>query len=134
VRRRRRRDGRRESLARRQEPERVDVPVRVRRDPDAEVDVRLRVLRVARWADQPDRRPLLEQCVRLDGDRAQVDEGDGVAARGPHGDGAAAARDGAGEADDATDRRAHLRARRAGDVDAAVLSPGVGVVSEHERS
>jgi hypothetical protein len=119
---------------RREQRERVDVTVRVRRDPDAEVDVRLRVLRIARGPDQADRRPFLQRSLRLDRDRAQVDEGDGIAARGPHGDGAAAARDGAGEADDATDRRAHLRARRAGDVDAAVLSPGVGVVSEHERS
>jgi hypothetical protein len=52
----------------------------------------------------------------------------------PHGDGAASARDGTGEADDSADRRAHLRARRAGDVDAAMLPPDVGVVSEHERS
>jgi hypothetical protein len=92
------------------------------------------VLRVARWADQPDRRPLLEQCVRLDGDRAQVDQGHGVAVGGLHGDGAASARNGAGEADDSTHRRAHLRARRTCDIDAAMLSPGVGVVSEHERS
>jgi hypothetical protein len=52
----------------------------------------------------------------------------------PHGDRAASARDGAGEADDSIDRRAHLRARRTCDIDAAMLSPGVGVVSEHERS
>jgi hypothetical protein len=98
------------------------------------VKVRLFVLGIAARADCADGAALGDLRSVLDPDRAQVHEGQGVAVGGLHGDAPSSAGTGAGECDDAsggcTDRLASGR----GEVDAAMLPPGEGVVSEHERS
>ena len=130
----RRGHGRRRRLTGGKERERVEVPGRVGRDPDAEVDVWDRVLALAARADRADRRPLVENRVAVDGDRAEVDERDGVAVRRLHGHRSAAAWDGAGEAHDSGGRRSRRRPLLSGDVDASMLPSGVGIVPEFEWS
>ena len=122
--------GGRRLVARGQEREWVDVPVRIRRDPDAEVDVWDRVLALAAGADRADRRALAEGRAAVDRDRAEVDERDRVAVLRSHGDGSPARGNGAGEAHDSCRGRADGRSFVAGDVDAAMLPSGVGILSE----
>jgi hypothetical protein len=118
----------------RQEGERVDVAVRVRAYADAEMDVRLVVLGVAARADRPEGRALRDGGLRSDLERAEVEERDRVAVGGLHRHGSTSAGDRAGEGDDSGGRCAHGGTCRPGDVGAAVLSGGVGVVSEDEGS
>jgi hypothetical protein len=117
----------------RQEGQRIDVALGVRRDPDPEVD--RGIGRVRRRADGADRRALADGCSAGDRDRAEVDEGHRIAVGSRDRDDAAAVRHLAGERDGAAGRREHALADRTADVDAAVLSAGVrlGVV-EDKRS
>jgi hypothetical protein len=121
-------------LARRQQRQRVEVAVLIRRDSHSEVDVRLCVLGVAARAGRPQRRSFLENRFAGDADGAQVDEGDRVAVCGLDGDRTPSARDRAGEADDARSGRAHGRTGGRGHVDAAMLATRVGILSESEGS
>jgi hypothetical protein len=118
----------------RQEGERIDVAVRVRAHADAEMDVRLVVLGVAARADRPEGCALRDGRLRSDLERAEVEERDRVAVGGLHRHGSTSARDRAGEGDDSGGRCAHGGTCRPGDIGAAVLSGGVGVVSEDEGS
>ncbi len=136
CRRRRRSRGRlrrgRRSRARRKQAERIDVALRLRPDPDAEVDGRDRVLGVTTPAHRSDRRSLRDHVALLDADRAEVDERDRVAVGGEDRDAAAVGRERAGERHRAGGGRSHRRALRPGEVDAAVLSGGVRVAAERK--
>jgi hypothetical protein len=92
------------------------------------------MLDLAARADRADRRTLGENRVAVDGDRAEVDERDGVAVRRLHGHSPAAAGDGAGEAHDPGGGRPHRRPLLTGNVDASMLPSGVGIVPEDEWS
>ena len=92
------------------------------------------MLTLAARADRADPRPLGENRVAVDGDRAEVDERDGVAVRRLHGHRSAAAWDGAGEAHDPGGGRSRRRPLLAGNVDASMLPSGVGIVPEDEWS
>jgi hypothetical protein len=63
----------------RKERKRIDVPVRIRGQTDAEVDVRLRPLDVAARPDRAHDVAFLERRARSRADRSQVDERDRVA-------------------------------------------------------
>jgi hypothetical protein len=118
----------------RQERERIDVAVRVRAHPDAEMEVRLIVLGDAARADRPEGRALRDGRLRSDLERAKVEERDRVAVGGLHRHGSTPAGHCAREGDDSGGRCTHGGTCRPGDVDAAVLSGGVGIVSEDEGS
>jgi len=98
------------------------------------MDVGLLVLGVAARADRPDGRALADQGLASDRYRAEVDEGHRVSVGRLDRHGAASSRHGAGEAHDPRGRRAHGRPGGRRDVGAAVLSTGVGIVAEDERS
>jgi hypothetical protein len=121
-------------LARGQEPERVDIAVRIRRHADAEVDVRLGVLRLAGPTGRADAPALGDLVAARDGDGAEVDERDRVAVGRLDRHRAASAGHGAGERDRAGRRRLDERACRRGDVDAAMLLGRIGIVPEDEGS
>ena len=117
----------------RQKRERVEIPVRVRSQADAEIHVRLGHLRLAARADRPDDVPLLDCGSDRDADRAQVDQGDGVPVLGTDRHAAPLARQLTCEGDDPGRRCAHVGSRRRADVDPAVLAAGVRVVAGDER-
>jgi hypothetical protein len=134
--RRRRRRWRRRRLRRRpqrQQRHRVDVTVRISRVADAQVNVRLRSLGVAARPDRSDHLSFLDRRPDGDADRAEVDERDRPAIRGPHRQTQPLARQASGERDGAARGRAHVGTGRSADVDAAVLSPRVRVVPGDER-
>jgi ABC-type amino acid transport substrate-binding protein len=110
----------------------VDVAVLIGRQADPEMQVGLGVLRIAASADRADRLALRDRGCSRDGDRAEVDEGDGVAVGRLDRYDAPAARDHAREADDASGRGAHRRVGCRGNVDSAVLSSCVRIVPEVE--
>ena len=116
------RHGQRRDSARRQQRERVDVPLRLRGDADAEVDGRIG--RVRRRADGAHGSALRDRRPPRDGDRAEVDERDRKAVRRHHRHHAAAVRHGAGERDQPARRSDDALAERTTHVDAAVLSAG----------
>jgi hypothetical protein len=98
------------------------------------MDVWLGVLRDAARADRPERRALRDDRLGDHLERAEVDERYRVAVRRLHGHGSTSAGNRAGEADDSCGRREYRRAFLSGDVHAAMLSAGVGIVSEDEGS
>jgi hypothetical protein len=102
--------------------------------PHAEVDVRLSQLRLAARADRADGGAFGHGCTAPDHEGAEMDEGHRVPVGGLDRDGAAAAGNGARERNRARSRGAHGGAGRGADVDAAVLSRRVRVVSEDEGS
>jgi hypothetical protein len=114
-----------------QEPERIEVPVRVRGQSDAEMDVRRGDVGAGR-ADRPDHRALRHGAVALDSDRGEMDEGDRVPVAGCDRHRQAVGRNGAGERDRATPGRQDRFALRAADGDAAVLAARVRVGAELE--
>ena len=63
----------------RQQRERIEVPLRIVGQPDAEVDVRRTVLRVPGRPDRPDPLAFGDAVVGADQDRAQMEQRDGVA-------------------------------------------------------
>jgi hypothetical protein len=102
--------------------------VRLRRQPDAEVHVRHRMLGLAGRADCPEDVTLRKVRSHTDADRPELDERDRVAVLRADRERQANARDGTGEADDAARGRADLGSRAGADIDSAVLSAEVGVV------
>jgi hypothetical protein len=119
--------------ARRQEAERIEVTLGLCGDANAEVDVRTVVLRRAADPDSRDGRAFGDLGSTPNRDRAQVKQRDGVAVWRPDRHRPSATRNGAGEAHGAAGGGAHGPALCAGDVDAAVLTGGVGVAAETER-
>jgi hypothetical protein len=117
-----------------QQPERVDVAVRVGAAPDPEVHVGLLHLRLAARADGADGVALGHLDPLAHCQRAEVDEGRRVAVGGLDGDGEAVPGHAAREGDSARRRRRHRRARLAGDVDASMLPGRVRIGPEEERS
>ena len=114
-----------------QKREWIDIAVRVGGDSDPEVDARGSAI-VRRRRDRANRLPLAHDSVFSDRDRAQPDERNGVAVRGSDRDRTPVPGHGAGERDRTGRGRAHVRARISGDIDAAVLPAGVGIVAERE--
>jgi hypothetical protein len=108
--------------ARRQEPERIDVTLLVRRDADAEVDVGHGHLGVAARADRADGIALVDGGAPRDEQRSEMRERDGIAVRGRDRDAQPRARNRARERDRSRRRCGDGRAAIAGDVDAAVLA------------
>ena len=115
---------------RRQERERVDVPVRIGRDTHAEMHVALA-------ADEADDIAFPDGAAARDGRRTQVDERDRVAVRRPNRDDSAAPWDGAGEGHRPARRGEHGRAGSRADRNPAVLPTRVrmrrveGEVAQH---
>jgi ATP-dependent RNA helicase RhlE len=124
--------GRARGAARREKAQRIEVAVPIGADAHAKEDIRLGVRRDPGRADGPDDGALGDLGVPADGDRAEVDERDGVPVRGRDRDAQAARRDGAGERDRSAPRREDRRGDCAADVDSSVLPTGVRVVPEVE--
>jgi hypothetical protein len=120
-------------LARGKQRQRVEVPVGVGREPDPEVDVGLDAFDVSARPDRPDDVALGDQGSVRDRDRPQVDERDGVAVGGPHGEAEPLMRQLPHKRHDPVRRGAHVRPRRGADVDAAVLASRVRIASVDER-
>jgi hypothetical protein len=91
------------------------------------------MLGVTAPSNRADRRPLGHDVALRDADRAEVDEGDRIAVGGLDRDAPTVGRQRAGERHRAAGGRAHGRALRSGDVEAAMLTGGVGVAAEDER-
>jgi hypothetical protein len=117
----------------RQERKRVEVAVWIRSDPDSEMDIRGSRF-VRRRRDRADRLPLAHKSILRNSDRAQPDQCDRVAVVGSDRDGASVTGHRAGKRDGAGTRRPHARAGVSGDIDAAVLPAGVGIVTKRESS
>jgi hypothetical protein len=117
--------GRRRSLgalARREQAERIDIPLRLRRDADAQVHVRFgHGLLVAR-ADGSNRRALGDGVALVNGDRSELHVGHRVPVRGLDRDGLPVVRNSARERDKAARRGADSRSHGPADVDAAMLA------------
>ncbi len=128
-----RRGRRRSGRAGGKEKQRIEVPVRVGRQADAEVHVRLGPLRLAAGADRADDLPLVDGRPHADSDRSQVHERDRVAVCGADRQALPLARDRSRERDDAGRRRAHVASRRRRDVDSPVLPGSVGILAADER-
>jgi hypothetical protein len=107
---------------RRQHAERVEVPLRVGGRADAEVDVRLREIRVDGGTDRSDDRSFVDERSARHPDRPEMEQGHRRGERRLDRDRLAAARNGACEGDDALGRREDGRADRSRDVDAAMLA------------
>jgi hypothetical protein len=120
---------RRRRIARGQEPDRIDVPLRIGGDPCAEVDVGLGVLGVSGLRRGADDRLLRDRRSARDGDRAEVLERHGVPVRGQDRDRSASRRNRPGEGHGAGSGSENLLAGRGRNVDAAVLTSRVRVAS-----
>jgi hypothetical protein len=94
-----RRRRRRRCRPRREEPLRVEVAVRVARQPDAEVDVGHGPLRLTGHSERSDRVTFTRRGVPLHREGAEVDERDRVAVLGADRDGEAVRRHRAGKRD-----------------------------------
>jgi hypothetical protein len=117
----RRGGGRRRDGPWRQERQRIDVALLLRRRAQTEVDVRLRMIRHAARPDGADDGALCDRSPALDGDRAEVHERRRVTERCLDRDRLAAGRHGSGECHDALSGREHVRPGRRAEVDTAVL-------------
>ncbi|MEK6274890.1 MAG: hypothetical protein AABM30_06065 [Actinomycetota bacterium] len=114
--------------------ERVEVPVRVGGQPDAEVDVRLRPFRVATWPDRAHDLPFADRRPDGQGDRPEVDEGDRIPVRCANRQTEPFPRQPAGEGDNPRRRSPHVGPRRRADVDPTVLAARVRVFLGDERT
>jgi hypothetical protein len=112
-------------LARRKQRQRVDVSARVIRAPDAEVDVRLGVLRLAARPDRPDRLALGDAVARRDEERTEVRECYRPAVRRTDGQRLAVGRKRPRERHATRRRSEHRCTGGTGDVDPAVTLGGV---------
>ena len=121
-------------LARREEAQRVEVPVLVVRPPDAEVHVRRVRDRVRALADAPDAHALRNGVAAPDRDARELEESHGEAVTRLDRQRAAAVRDRARERDGAANGRVHGVANGRADVDPAMLAARVGVIAEDERA
>jgi hypothetical protein len=124
---------RRRDLLRRQQRERVEIAVRVRRQTDAQMDIRLGAFGLSARPDGPHDLAFADGRPHPDRDRAQVDERGRVPVLGPDRQAPTFVWQLPGESDDSGRRRHHIRARRRADVDSTVLAAGVGVVPSDER-
>jgi hypothetical protein len=97
------------------------------------VDVRLGVLGRPASTEEADGRTLDDRGATTNRDAPEVEERDRVAVPGLDRHGTAAARDGPGERDGSARGCANRLAVVAPDVDPAVVSGGVGVVTEAKR-
>jgi hypothetical protein len=111
----------------RQERQRVDVALFLRRHAHPEIDERLSAVDDAARAHCPDHHALGEVSAAADADGAEVHECGGIAERRLDRDRLAAVRHGTGERDDSLSGRDHVRARRCGEIDAPVLAGRVRV-------
>ncbi len=131
---RRRRLARRRWLyKRRQEEERVDVPLRLGGSADAQMHVRDGLLGHAARSDGGDRVPFAHRRPAPDRHGAEMEQRDGVAVRRLDRERPSASRHDPGERDDAARRRAHRGAGRRADVDPAVETTRVRIGAEAER-
>jgi hypothetical protein len=120
---------RRSRRQRGQEPERIDVAVRLVGLADAQVDVRLGCL-----SNRPHDVSLAHRERPRDRGGTEALQRDGVTVGGADRDRLPTRRDDAGKADRSGCRRAHRRPGRSADVDAAVLAAGIGIVTKDEGS
>ena len=109
----------------------IEVAVRIRRDPNAQMDVS-RSFGALAGPDGPESLALGDDRAFRDLERAQVLKRCGVAVLRLDGDRSATGRDRAGEAHDTSGRRGDDGSRGRADVDATVLARGVGVASDGE--
>jgi hypothetical protein len=119
---------------RRQEAERVEIAVRVRREANAEMDVRRRGFWLSARPNRPDDRAFRNPRAARYSDRPQLDERDRVPLRRLDRHAFATRRHRSGKADRPTRGGAHRRSQGRSNVDAAVLPAGVGVIAELEGS
>jgi hypothetical protein len=125
---------RRRQERRRQERQRIEVALRLRGDPDPQVHVRLRQLRLAGWADRPDAVSLGDRRALGDRDRAEVGERDGIPVGRRDREALARGRDGARERHRPGRGRDDARACVRADVEAAMLARRVRMRGiENER-
>ena len=108
--------------ARGQEPQRIEIPLRLGGDPHAEVHVRLRHLRVGADADRPDAGAFGDRGAARDRDRAEVRQRHGVPVGGCDRDAVSGRRDGAREGDVPGCWSVHRRAEVIAHVDPTVLA------------
>jgi hypothetical protein len=111
--------------ARGQERQRVEISLRIRGGPHAEMDVRLRHLGVAARADRSDAVALRDRCAARDRDRAEVGQRHGVPVSGRDRHALPRRRNGARERDRSGRWRRHRRAGITADVEPTVLSRGI---------
>jgi hypothetical protein len=130
--RRRHRRGRHAAL--RQERQRIDVTLRVIGPPDAEVNIRHVVLRIAGGPDRRDRLAFGDAVVGVDPDRAEMQERDGKAVECPDGHGQAVGGQSAGERDSSAGRRGDSDLRVAADIDAGMAVLAVLGAAEVEAA
>jgi hypothetical protein len=120
--------------ARRQQGQRIDIPLRIARRARAEVDVRLRQIDHAARPDRPDDRAFRHDRTAHHRDRPEVHERGGVAERRLDRHRLAAGRHRPCERDHSLRRGAHRAAARSAEIDAAMLAACVGMrVVEHKR-
>ena len=129
-----RRRGLGRSRARRQQRQRVDVPVLVGGDADPEVDVRRLGDAVAALPYLPDRLALSDARTLLERHPLELQQGDGVAVLRANRDGMTAVRDAPDERHSPGGGRANDAADVGRDVDAPVLATCIRVVAERERA
>jgi len=123
----RRRRQRRPGLRPRQVVERIGVPLGIRREPDAEVDVRLRKLEIATRADGAHDLSFRDRVAAPHRIEPEVHERHGVPVGSEDRNGLPAAGNRARERDRARHRRRDGRAARRTDVDPAVLTGRIGM-------
>lgn len=128
---RRRRPGRR-NLGAGQEEQRVDVPIRFRAPPHADMDVGHGQLHRAARTDGSDCVALRKAGAATHGDRAEMQERDRVIVLRLDRDRPAAHRHGPGEGDHPGCRGEHGRSCWGADVDPAVLARRIRIVAEQE--
>jgi hypothetical protein len=125
---------RRSGLPDGQQRKRVEIPVRIGGQADAEMDVWLRSLWLAARADRPHDLSIADSRSNGQGNRSQVDEGDGIPVLGADRQAEPLARQPAGVGDDPLGRSAYFGSRRRADVDAAVLTARIRVAAGDERA
>jgi hypothetical protein len=119
-------------MTRRQKRQRVDVPVRLGRQPNAEMDVRLRDLGVGARGDGANHLAFGDRRAHRNGDRAELQERDRVTVFGADRDCPPGAGHRPGKGDHAGGGRTHVAADRGTDVDSPVLAPAVRIVAGRE--
>jgi hypothetical protein len=118
----------------REQADRIDVALRLRRDADAEVDARDRMLRFAAPPHGADGCALVDRVALRDRDRAEVDYGDGVPVGREDRHATPVGRQRAGERHGSRRRSPNGRSLLAPDVDPSVLPGRVRVRAERERA
>ncbi|HEU0303988.1 MAG TPA: hypothetical protein VFR32_05350 [Gaiellaceae bacterium] len=118
--------------SRRQEGQRIDVPLGVGGHADAEMDVRAVVLGRSARSDRTDGRAFSHRVSLADRDRAEVYERHGVAVAGLDRDHTSVRAHVPRERDRAGRRREHRRSSLSSDVDPSMLSPCIGIVADDE--